>query len=271
LGELRAAAGALPDQRWWGSVPLERKRTVGAVASALREAGTHGMWAEVGRMHAFPAASRVLQRREGYRAMLELWTAFHRARRPLFEPLRHAMDVRDVATLYEVWAYFRLVEEIAVLLDHSPVLELRTSDAQGLRWESVARFGDAGELVYNRYGSSYSVPLRPDFTWRRGGKTDVVLDAKFRLDRAALEDEGDDTPQATAKRADLYKMHAYRDALGVRAAVIVYPGTESMFYHRDGRRQSGIAVRSLLEDNVSGVGAIQLSPRWTGESLDRRE
>ncbi len=235
LGELRTAAEALPGAPWWGSVSAERREVVVRMASTLRHTATHSMWAEVGSMQRFPSASQVLLRREGYRDLLELWQLFHQSRRPLFEPLRHAMDVRDVATLYEMWVYFALMEEIAVLFDGSPVVDLVVTDEKGLGWRSVARFGRLGELIYNQTfnrssRSSYSVPLRPDFTWRRQGKAEVVLDAKFRMDVQALLDEDDDTAAATPKRADLYKMHTYRDALGVRAAVSVYPGTESVFY-----------------------------------------
>ena len=85
-------------------------------------------------------------------------------------------------------------------------------------------------MVYNQYQPSYSVPLRPDFTWKRNGQAEVVFDAKFRLERLDIAGEDDGSPETTAKRADLYKMHTYRDALGVRAAVAVYPGNETVLY-----------------------------------------
>ena len=137
------------------------------------------MFDEMGSMAHFPSASQVLLRRVGYRDLLSLWQTFHHARRPLFEPLRQAMDVRDVATLYEMWAFFALTEEIAVLTDQSPVIDLRLSDERGLGGLTEACFGEAGKLVYNQYQPSYSVSLRPDFTWVRDGCPDVVLDAKF--------------------------------------------------------------------------------------------
>ena len=83
-----------------------------------------------------------------------------------------------------------------------------------------------------------------------------MFDAKFRLERLDIAGEDDDSPETTAKRADLYKMHTYRDALGVRAAVAVYPGTESVFYNVNGTKQKDWTVRDLLLNDWSGIGAL---------------
>jgi predicted component of viral defense system (DUF524 family) len=260
LREVLTAAEALPAQPWWNNVPAERQHVVRQAASLLRRVIAHPLFDDVGAMEHFPSNSQVLLRREGYRDLLNLWQTFHHARRPLFEPLRQAMEVRDVATLYETWAFFALTEDIAVLTDQSPVIDLHLSDKVGLNWQAEARFGAAGKLVYNQSQPSYSVPLRPDFTWMRDGQAEVVLDAKFRLERLALEDDGEDTPEATARRADLYKMHTYRDALGVRAAAAIYPGTESVFYDHQQKRLAGIKLGDVLNGNLSGIGALVLRP-----------
>jgi predicted component of viral defense system (DUF524 family) len=97
--------------------------------------------------------------------------------------LQYAMDVRDVATLYEFWAFFALVGKIADQVGESPAIDLRFSDEHGLEWRAAACFGQAGTLVYNHCQPSYTVPLRPDFTWKRNGRAEVVFDAKFRLER----------------------------------------------------------------------------------------
>lgn len=112
-----------------------------------------------------------------------------------------------------------------------PAVYHRLSDERGLEWQAEARFGEAGTLVHNQYQPSYSVPLRPDFTWKQNGRAEVVFDAKFRLERLDVSGDDDSTPETTAKRVDLYKMHTYWDALGVRAALIVYPGQANFFYY----------------------------------------
>lgn len=98
LQQVLAAAEELPSQSWWCNVPSERQLAVRQVATLLRQAIRYPMFDDVGPMHRFPASSQVLLRREGYRDMLALWQVFNHARRPLFEPLHKAMDVRDIAT-----------------------------------------------------------------------------------------------------------------------------------------------------------------------------
>ena len=175
--------------------------------------------------------------------------------------LDDAMRVRNVAELYEIWVFFALVDQIGVLLGQEAELELALTGEGGLAWSARACFGDAGLLAYNKYGSSYSVPLRPDYTWIRDGQAEVVLDAKFRLSPTALQSvEDQDTEEARVNRADLYKMHAYRDALGVRAAVAVYPGEAPVFYGTDGTKRDEFTLSDLLESGTSGIGALAMRP-----------
>jgi uncharacterized protein len=221
LRQVLIAAETLPRLQWWKNVSRERQSIILEAAGLLRSAMSHPIFADLGPLHHLPLASQVLLRRDGYREMLDLWRRFHQARRPLFAPLQHAMDVRDVATLYEFWAYFALIEEIAVQLGVSPVVDLRLSDERGLEWQAGARFGEAGMLVYNQYQPSYSVPLRPDFTWKRNGQAEVVFDAKFRLERLDVSGDDDSTPETATKHSDLYKIHTYQDAPSVQAAVVL--------------------------------------------------
>lgn len=260
LKQVMNASESLPSERWWSKAPADRQQMVREAAALLRDATRHPMFDEVGAMQRFPASSQVLIKREGYRQILTLWQIFNHTRRPLFEALEQAIKVRDIAQLYEMWAFFALVEEIAATIGESPVFDLQLSDEIGLDRRSGARFGSIGQLVYNANQPSYSVPLRPDFTWKREGRPDVVLDAKFRLERNAIAGLEDDTPQATARRADLYKMHAYRDALGVRAAVSVYPGDVSIFYDRAQRQSGSFTLGDLLLKNLSGIGTLAMSP-----------
>ena len=177
---------------------------------------------------------------------------------PLFAPLQHAIEVRDIATLYEQWCFFALVEEIGTSLGITPDVEYKAAVEPGLKWQARARFGDEGELHYNRNWQGYSMRLRPDFSWIRNGKLEVVLDAKFRLE---WTDSDDDTPNARAKKEDLYKMHTYRDALGVRAAVAVYPGTKFSYFSNI---ESGVVPEKLItvltQPAVGGIGAFPYRP-----------
>jgi len=115
---------------------------------------------------------------------------------------------------------------------------------------------------------SYSVALRPDITLdlRVGPNAGLHLfDAKFKrtLADTLLAPESDDTNEAeerrgTFKHGDLYKMHAYRDAIvRARSVWILYPGTETRFFPIRG---DGIRSADMLPSVVDGVGAIPLQP-----------
>lgn len=260
LRSVLAAAQRLPSERWWSSVSVERQQAIMEVQAILRRALESPLFAEVGDMHRIPASSRILMRREGYRQMLHLWRLFNMASRPFFGALQRAIDVRDIATLYEMWAFFALVEEIQVALDITPELDLDISDDSGLGRNSRARFGTAGTLVYNQSRKGYSVTFRPDFLWLRNSKPEVALDAKFRMDRRAFSDPEDESPESAVQVSDLYKMHTYRDALGLQAAVVVYPGDSDCFYHTTASADDGHSLTAILTGSAHGVGALPLIP-----------
>lgn len=261
LGQAFTAAETLPAQSWWRNVPDDRRRKITELTALLGRTLAWPLFREVGVMERVPLSSQVLLRQEGYRDLRDLYWRFHQARRPLFAPLRKSMELRDIATLYEQWCFFALTEEIGTQLDITPRIELRTTVEHGLKWKATAYFRNLGKLVYNRGWRSYSVPLRPDFTWIRNGRRDVVLDAKFRLRRVDVDISQDSPPPATAQLTDLYKMHTYRDALKVRAAVSIYPGDENVFFDRvTKQRRQDVSIADVLIGDVSGIGAFALVP-----------
>ncbi len=249
------------------------------VFASLQLALRAPLFDDVGELLYFPTASQVLLKRDGYRELLQLWREFNLARQPtFFRDVQDSMDARDVATMYEYWCFFALAERLAASFDALRVAYcVSTSDGEGLAWNVEAVFGDTGyRLVYNRSFSrgrgSYSVGLRPDFSLFHGNKLEVVFDAKFRFDERDVEELGReaDTEEAgmqmdterLAKRADLYKMHTYRDALRCRAAVVLFPAMEESdrMYRTDGTVQKRISLDELLGGEVEGVGAIGFIP-----------
>jgi predicted component of viral defense system (DUF524 family) len=258
----------------WGDVPAGARGELGELWGALVGARLGPLFDEVGELTRFPYASQVLLKRDGYRELLDLWRRFQCARVPLFAPLAEAIAARDVATLYEVWCFFALATELGNLVGVEPRWDLAFSDEHGLEWKNEMHFGPLGWLVYNEgfgWPRSYSVSLQPDFTWHGPGGL-IVFDAKFRFDREDVdklgEGEADDWEQAVvsgdaqriAKRADLYKMHTYRDALRARAAVALYPGDEDAFYRTDGQKLSAVDWRALLNGELEGIGAVAMAP-----------
>lgn len=234
---------------------------------------------EVGPLKSLPLSSTVLQRRAGYRQFLEHFLALDFAallppERKLWEQL---LDIKDCATLYELWCFF----EVKRLLEHDfklgppelVDLTATTDLSVTVPWSATARYaGGRVELVYNRtYAGngkgSYSIGLRPDLVIRvregRGAWRAMVLDAKLKFagERIGLAEAAADGELADRARsfvlADIAKMHAYRDALEeVETAVVLYPGTiERVWPARDGGGVGAIPFRPAAE-NIFGRNIV---------------
>jgi uncharacterized protein len=246
-----------------------RRETLSRLLQRLRQFVRAPMFDEVGPMHRVPASSRVLQRRAGYRELNGHWQDFLQARDPVWQRMQHAIDLRDIATLYEYWVWFALCREVrdAHGCDRPEVDAIPASEPglpQGLR----ARFRGLGTLTYNATRRAYSgISLRPDYLWEPLAGAKVGFDAKFRLawDTAPLDVDDDDVasdPIARAKADDLVKMHAYRDAIpGLRAAVVLFPGHVAEFRTVVGERRSAVTVADVLMDEMDGVGALPMRPQ----------
>ena len=80
--------------------------------AALMPIFRHAMWKEVGTMTRIPLASTVLQRRRGYRHVLQHFARIRLAPRiPLDRrEMRDLLELKDIATLYEMWTFFRLAD-----------------------------------------------------------------------------------------------------------------------------------------------------------------
>lgn len=243
------------------------------------------MFSEVGEMELFPASSQVLLKRDGYRECLQIYRLLHIARAPIFDHIQDAIDNRRIDQLYEFWCFFKLAEELTTALDGKeaqPQFQGALADeAGGLRYGLKANLLCGYELVYNRTfcrDESYSVPLRPDFSLLHSGVLQVVFDAKFRFDEQdiskldkPIEQEMDEAMhdgdlEHLAKRADICKMHTYRDALKCRAAVILYPGMKEVFFKTDGTKPKGISIKDIVaKSDLEGVGAVLMVQREEGE------
>ncbi len=259
---------------WLGAVDdpgvARRRDTLSRLQARLSQFSRAPMFDDVGPMHRVPSASRVLQRRAGYRDLNMHWQAFLTSREPVWQRLQEAIDLRDVATLYEYWVWFALCREIEEATGERPVIDTLPAAEAGLRHGLRATFRDRGTLIYNASRRGYSgVWLRPDYLWEPVDGAKVALDAKFRLawDAAPLDADVEEMadPVARAKADDLVKMHAYRDAIpGLRAAVVIYPGTVAEFRPVAGLPVTGVSVADVLGGDIEGVGAIPMHPEEIG-------
>jgi uncharacterized protein len=261
LRAFQHALANLPRQAFWPNVPLAQKSVLRETEGLITETLLDPLFEEVGDMAVFPAASAILRRRDGYRELAELWRLFLVAQRPFFGTLQMAIDLRDVAQLYEFWCFFRLANDLTPFFGRPPVGRMAISDLEGLGYEASADWPCQARLIYNRRTGephSYSTPLHPDFVLLRPGQNPIIFDAKFRF---TVEDwaEADDTPARDVQRTDLYKMHTYRDALNAQAAVVLYPGTCPAFFDLQAHRLRETVDLSTALSSV-GVGALCLEP-----------
>ena len=73
----------------------------------------------IGPLTSMPSSSIVLQRREGYRDILRKWLQSQAAAKMRWEALEsvHRENQKDVATLYEYWCFFRLLDMVKALFN----------------------------------------------------------------------------------------------------------------------------------------------------------
>ncbi|WP_288275969.1 DUF2357 domain-containing protein [uncultured Prevotella sp.] len=256
--------------------------------------------------------SPVLQRKEGYREILQAWLIFDLAAKLSWKGGDNVYEAgkRNVAVLYEYWVFFKLLEVISRVFDIDPVSvnKLVKTDADRINLEiqqgkmtMIEGIYDAGNrkfnvrFYYNRtfahtredeelYKSgSWTMNMRPDYTlsiWpgeismEQAEREDIIVhihfDAKYRVNKIdlgvdeamneeqlseALLKEKKEQDEGIYKRADLLKMHAYKDAIRrTSGAYILYPGTVQ-------RRLKG------FHEIIPGLGAFCLTPSNYDEDL----
>lgn len=256
--------------------------------------------------------SPVLQRREGYREILQAWLMFDLAAKLSWKGGDNVYEAgkRNVAVLYEYWVFFKLMEVIGRVFDINPVSinRLVKTDSDKINLEiqqgkmtMIEGLYDAGSrkfnvrFYYNRTfahtreddeiykAGSWTMNMRPDYTlsiWpgeismEQAEREDLIVhihfDAKYRVNKIDLgednamseeeisEDllnEKKEQEEGIYKRADLLKMHAYKDAIRrTSGAYILYPGTVE-------RRLKG------FHEIIPGLGAFCLTPSNYDEEL----
>lgn len=252
-----------------------------------------------------PLGSPVLQRKEGYREIYQAWLRFDMAACLVWNGGDDVYQAgqRDIATLYEYWAFFKLLDIVTGVfkLDKPAAEQLMrpTADGFGLMLKSGEQLGFEGvtfagarplraRFSYNRSfvrntirtkAGSWTERMRPDYTlslWpadfleqeaeAQELMVHVHFDAKYRIDSieqlfglddgmmdetgvlADLADEKREQRLGRYKRADLLKMHAYRDAIRrTQGAYVLYPGDLS-------QRWQG------FHEILPGLGAFPLKP-----------
>jgi hypothetical protein len=259
----------------WVSGRLESALSI----PALRDAGA---------LTQFPTSNTVLSSRVGYRDIFRAYLLADTATSIDFAGREDVFSAgqRDVAALYEYWAFVelaRIVQELGFdvnrrslvrVVDSRLSLELRRGKASVLSAHGTRRGRRVHlELWFNRSftSESWTVTMRPDCSLlirpddpqQVGEEFWLHFDAKYRIDQYTslfVDDEqvdGDSVRVGGAKGDDLRKMHAYRDGIrGTGGAFVLYPGGDD-----DSR-----ATHREYHEVLPGLGAFVLRPTAGGEA-----
>ncbi|GAB7534403.1 hypothetical protein BGC_06100 [Burkholderia sp. 3C] len=276
------------------------RREILAVMSQLEETLQHDVFADVGRLTHFPASDQVLQKREGYRDIFKAYIEIEFAARLSWQRNADDFDAgqRDVATLYEYWAFIQLSKIVGAAIgqpfDMSPLVRYEANGLTvGIRTGVetvlkgiVERFDRKiqVELCFNRTFNrdkkrvgSWTRPMRPDYSLLISPANEepssfdpivIHFDAKYRVDfvKEIFGDDPEDSHgvgdgevmlnRGGVLRADLLKMHAYRDAIHRTAgAYVIYPGGDA-----EAEKHQFLEYHELLP----GLGAFVLRPTDSG-------
>ena len=230
---------------------------------------------DISRMDYMPLNSQLLQKKEGYRDILEYYLMFEFGFRLNWDELfdKFKGNEKKVYELYEYWCFFELVN----------ILNARSSkkiDMDDIFFKSEESKIDNFTIVLNKNqnitfeieveGRTINVDLRYNTEFDRGKKIfktyskllkpDYSLiinidhrkyilhfDAKYKLN---IENE-------SYVNDDLVKMHAYKDAiLNTVGAYVLYPGENKEIFWED------------KDKKLESVGAFPLNP---GENNDDEE
>ena len=234
--------------------------------SILEHAAAATFLSEAGRLSGLHAPSQALTKADGYREVFGFWNALTShvsLPRSAVETTR-LLEGRDMATLYEYWVFLKVlqaVSKVAQIQPAGPPAIKRDDLGDSLVLGLSSALGPDITVSFNptymrSTSTAYSTPLRPDVIVECEGLRHA-FDAKYRLERFDVAESDADDRSATYKRADLYKMHTYRDAIaGLNTAFVVYPGSEFVFFDRSGKKYSTPNDLRMPD----GVGAIPLRP-----------
>ena len=268
------------------------------------------MFRSVGRLGSFPTANQVLQKRAGYRELLRTFVLTEMGAQLALDwdlDDAFAASQRNVATLYEYWAFLQLAKSVGRVCgaDLSALVMERSSDGMSigfprgrrsrLTWVLVGRGRNlTADLYFNR---EFLVSSRPDSSWTRAMRPDCSLrlrpdglgsgiaaddlavwlhfDAKYRVEfvdeQFAPPDERDGARAAEAEVVERLARSKREDLLKMHAYrdAIRRSAGAYVIYPGDEQRTPFMEHHEVLP----GLGAFPLRPGATGPvgtaALDR--
>ena len=259
------------------------------------------MFRSVGRLGSFPTANQVLQKRAGYRELLRTFVLTEMGARLALDwdlDDAFAASQRNVATLYEYWAFLQLAKSLGRVCgaDLSALVMERSNDGMSLgfprgrrsrlTWALVGRGRNlTADLYFNR---EFLVSSRPDSSWTRAMRPDCSLrlrpdglaggiaaddlavwlhfDAKYRVEfvneQFAPPDELDGTRAAEAEAIERLARSKREDLLKMHAYrdAIRRSAGAYVLYPGDEQRTPFMEHHEVLP----GLGAFPLRPGAAG-------
>lgn len=209
-----------------------------------------------------PLNSQVLQKKEGYREILQYFLMLEFSYRMKYD--WNDLDKtfkgyeKRLSELYEIWSYFELLSVLENLtgenLHKEDLFELNglninlKKGSKSIIKSSLNVYGNIIpiEFMYNKLftggNGSYSVNLKPDYSIKfmiNDKYYFIHFDAKYKFN---IDNFGNEV----YKDIDIYKMHTYRDAIkNTVGSYVLYPGDVKKLFSKD---------------NLDLVGAFPLNP-----------
>ena len=302
LGEFRAflthAQGMFESCAGWGASAALARRLAEAVENWLGR----GLFRELGEMNFAPMGSPVLQRKAGYREVLRWWLRFRTAADLSWEGGEDLFRAgqRDVASLYEYWLFFELlewfcrqcragnrptVEDLVEGLEQgSPNLRLKkkmevgpfvgTFAGQSRRLNARFGYNRRFEVTKERHeGGSWTRRLHPDYTltfWpeylteeeaeQRELLVHVHFDAKYRVEEIEGLFGTEEADDADDEEEGNYKRQDLLKMHAYRDAIKRSQGAYVLYPGRANAPVKFIGFHEILP----GLGAFGVAPDENG-------
>ena len=290
--------------------PVRRGRRVARELQAqIDEVLAAPLFREVGPLGIFPSTNQVLHKQQGYR---EIFRTFVLAEVGASLSLDLDLDdvfaasQRNVATLYEYWAFLQLVEAVGIVCGERRTVEalavssdqlslgFRQGAKSSVQWETSA----SGrrllvEVFFNRHFrssrdpskiSSWSRDMRPDCSVRvrpRSGLPEVAagsldvwvhFDAKYRVERAREQFDSaaieGEAAAAEAEATERLRGSKREDLLKMHAYRDAIRGSAGAYVLFPG--DDGGAPFREFSELLPGIGAFALRPREGEGAMGRQ-
>lgn len=232
---------------------------------------SHKYFKDISRLDYVSLNSQVLQKKEGYREILQYYLMFEFGLKISFDDLTDEFRgyQKELSKVYEIWQYFQLIEILnAMTVSDKDLENFVDTENWTITLENIKKLDYFKPLVINdkeievilRYNysfessetykngdlSTYSEQLDPDYTIQLKYENTtkfIHFDAKYKIKKG------------TYKKEDIHKMHTYKDGINdTLGAFVLYPGEnpKTIYYEKDGC--------------FGAVGALCLKPGTTNKN-----